>query len=223
LLVEDEASVATTLTDRLTSEGYAVESAPDGTTGLFRAVAGAFDLVILDVMLPGRSGFDVCRELRRRGSEVPVLMLTARDQVVDKVLGLGLGADDYVTKPFDVRELVARVESLLRRARMAISPSVGSYVFGAVEVDFRRGEVRKDGSPVDVSALEFKLLAYLIEHRGALVSRDQILSDVWGYESMPYSRTVDVHIASLRQKVEPDPHRPRFIMTRHGRGYMFVS
>ncbi len=212
-----------TLTDRLTSEGYVVESAEDGPTGLARAATGPFDLVILDVMLPGMNGFDVCRDLRRRGSGVPILMLTARGQVVDKVVGLKLGADDYLATPFEMLELVARVEALLRRARTAIAPSVGAYAFGASQVDFKRAEVSTDGRPVELSALEFKLLAYLIEHRGELLSRDQLLNQVWGYEAMPYSRTVDVHIASLRQKLEPDPRHPQFILTRHGRGYIFIG
>jgi two-component system alkaline phosphatase synthesis response regulator PhoP len=223
LLVEDEPSLVMTLTDRLTSEGYVVEPASDGPTGLARALAEPFDLVILDVMLPGQNGFDVCRDLRRHGSSVPVLMLTARGQVVDKVLGLKLGADDYLTKPFDMMELLARVESLLRRARPAVAPAAGTYVFGTAHVDFRRGDVVKDGAPVELSALEFKLLAYLIEHRGELLSRDRLLNEVWGYETTPYSRTVDVHIASLRQKIEPDPRRPQFILTRHGRGYTFAG
>jgi two-component system, OmpR family, alkaline phosphatase synthesis response regulator PhoP len=223
LLIEDEPTLVITLRDRLTSEGYAVDAAGDGTTGLERASSGSFDLVILDVMLPGLNGFDVCRELRRRGSEVPILMLTARSQSVEKVLGLRLGADDYLTKPFDMMELLARAESLLRRARTAIAPSVGTYVFGDVQVDFRRGEIARAGSAVELSALEYKLLAYLVEHHGQVVSRDQLLQDVWGYDAIPNSRTVDVHVASLRQKLEPDPPRPRFILTLHGRGYKFVG
>ena len=223
LLVEDERSLVVTLTDRLTSEGYMVESAQDGPTGLARAARGPFDLIILDIMLPGMNGFDVCRDLRRQQCHVPILMLSARGQVMDKVLGLKLGADDYLAKPFDMNELLARVESLLRRARTAMAPSSGTYVFGTSRVDFRSGDVLKDGEPIELSALEFKLLAYLIEHRGQLLSRDQILNEVWGYDTAPYSRTVDVHIASLRQKVEPDPRRPQFILTRHGRGYMFVG
>lgn len=223
LLVEDEPALVTTLSDRLASEGYVVESAGDGTTGLERAVAGSFDLVILDVMLPGRNGFDVCRDLRRRGCEVPVLMLTARSQAVDKVVGLKLGADDYLTKPFDMMELLARLESLLRRARTPIAPSVGVYAFGDVQLDFRRGEVTRKGRTVELSALEFKLLSYLVEHRDQLLSRDQLLHEVWGYEATPYSRTVDVHVASLRHKLEPAPSKPRFILTLHGRGYRFVG
>jgi two-component system, OmpR family, alkaline phosphatase synthesis response regulator PhoP len=223
LLVEDEPALVTTLCDRLVSEGYAVESAGDGAVGLERAATGSFDLVILDVMLPSRNGFDVCRDLRRRGCEVPILMLTARSQAVDKVVGLKLGADDYLTKPFDMMELLARVESLLRRARTPIATSVGVYAFGDVQVDFRRGEVTRKGKAVDLSALEFKLLFYLVEHRGELLSRDQLLHEVWGYEATPYSRTVDVHVAALRHKLEPTPSKPRFILTLHGRGYKFVG
>jgi two-component system alkaline phosphatase synthesis response regulator PhoP len=223
LLVEDEPTLVITLTDRLTSEGYVVESADDGPSGLARASGGTFDLVVLDVMLPGMSGFDVCRDLRRSGSQVPILMLTARGQATDKVVGLKLGADDYLTKPFDMMEFLARIESLLRRARTPIAVSVGAYAFGDVQVDFHRGEITRAGQTVDVSALEFKLLAYLIEHREEVLTRDRLLQEVWGYEAAPYSRTVDVHVASLRQKLEPDPPKPRFILTLHGRGYKFVG
>ncbi len=223
LLIEDEPSLVTTLVDRLASEGYVVEAATDGVTGLERATVGPFDLIILDIMLPGRNGFDVCRELRHRGSQVPILMLTARSQSVDKVVGLKLGADDYLTKPFDVMELLARVEALLRRARTPVASSVGSFVFADVQVDFLRGEVRREGRVVDLSALEFKLLAYLVEHRGRVLSREQLLREVWGYEAASYSRTVDVHVASLRQKLEADPPKPRFILTIHGRGYRFAG
>ena len=223
LLIEDEPTLVITLTDRLTSEGYVVESAEDGPSGLARATGGAFDLVVLDVMLPGMSGFDVCRDLRRGGSQVPILMLTARGQATDKVVGLKLGADDYLTKPFDMMEFLARVESLLRRARTPIAVSVGVYTFGDVQVDFHRGEIARAGQPVEVSALEFKLLAYLVEHREEVLTRDRLLQEVWGYDAAPYSRTVDVHVASLRQKLEPDPPKPRFILTLHGRGYKFVG
>ena len=179
-------------------------------------------------MLPGRSGFDVCRDLRRQGVEVPVLMLTARTQIVDRVVGLKLGADDYLTKPFDMMELVARVEALLRRARAPAggggpggAGAGGTYAFGDVRVDFRRAEVFRDGRPVDLSAMEFKLLAYFIEQRGALLSRDELLDKVWGYEATPQTRTVDVHVAALRQKLEPVPSHPRYITTVHGLGYRF--
>jgi two-component system alkaline phosphatase synthesis response regulator PhoP len=223
LLVEDEPTLVVTLSDRLTSEGYAVASAQDGIQGLELALRGSFDVVVLDVMLPGMNGFDVCRELRHRGSQVPILILTARGQPVDKVVGLKLGADDYLAKPFDMMELLARVESLLRRARAPIAPSVGAYAFGETRVDFLHGEVSVSGRPVELSALEFKLLTYLVEHRGEVLTRERLLRDVWGYEETPYSRTVDVHVASLRQKVEPDPPKPQFILTLHGRGYKFAG
>ena len=223
LLVEDEPSLVLTLTDRLVAEGYQVENARDGDAGVAMAVADSFDLILLDIMLPGKDGFEVCRELRQRGIEVPVVMLTARGQVVDRVVGLKLGADDYVTKPFEMIELLARMEALFRRSRTAGSSSAGTYAFGDVRVDFRRGEVFRDGEPVPLSALEFKLLTYFIQHRGALLSRNELLDKVWGYDAMPTTRTVDVHVASLRQKLERNPSRPEFIHTAHRRGYRFAG
>ncbi len=223
LLVEDEPGLVITLTDRLSSEGYSVETAADGESGLVRATEGPFDLVILDVMLPHKNGFDVCRDLRQRGSWTPVLMLTARGQVVDKVVGLKLGADDYLTKPFDMSELLARIEALLRRAPSPAGSLVGSYQFGPVQVDFRRAEVERDSKLVELSAREFHLLPYFIEHRGATLSRDELLNEVWGYDAMPYTRTVDVHVAWLRQKIEPTPRHPQYILTVHGLGYKFVG
>jgi len=227
LLVEDEPALVMTLTDRLRSEGYSVDAAGDGDAAFELATAGSYDLLILDVMLPGRSGFDLCRDLRRQGVEVPVLMLTARSQVADRVVGLKLGADDYLTKPFDMMELTARVEALLRRARGpgagGVGAGGGTYAFGDVRVDFRRAEVFRDGQPLDLSAMEFKLLAYFIERRGALLSRDELLDKVWGYDATPQTRTVDVHVAALRQKLEPKPSRPRHILTVHGMGYRFAG
>jgi len=222
LLVEDEPSLVLTVSDRLLSEGYQVETAGDGETALARALAEPFDLVVLDVMLPGRDGFEVCRELRSRGAQVPVLMLTARSQVIDRVVGLKLGADDYLTKPFEMIELLARVEALLRRSRDAMTPA-GTYTFGDVRVDFRRAEVFRGNEPVTLSALEFKLLAYFIENRGALLTRDELLDKVWGYDAMPVTRTVDVHVGSLRQKLERNPSHPEFILTAHRRGYRFAG
>jgi two-component system alkaline phosphatase synthesis response regulator PhoP len=222
LLVEDEPSLVLTLSDRLLSEGYRVETAGDGNTALERALEEPFDLVILDILLPGRDGLEVCRELRARGSQVPVLMLTARGQVVDRVVGLKLGADDYLTKPFEMIELLARIEALLRRSHAPMTPT-GTYDFGDVRVDFRRAEVYRDGAPVPLSALEFKLLAYFIENRGALLTRDELLDKVWGYDAMPVTRTVDVHVGSLRQKLERNPSHPEFILTVHRRGYRFAG
>ncbi len=223
LLVEDEAGLRLTLTDRLGSEGYAVETAGDGEDGLARATSGGFDLIVLDVMLPRMNGFDVCREVRHRGVTTPILMLTAKGQVVDKVVGLKLGADDYLTKPFETIELMARLEALLRRTPARPQPGGDTYRFGEVSVDFRKMEVSRAGAPVELSAREFKLLRHFIEHRGATLSRDQLLADVWGYDEMPLTRTVDVHVAGLRQKVESNPRLPEFILTVHGLGYKFVG
>jgi len=223
LLVEDEPGLRLTLSDRLTSEGYEIATARDGDEGFERATGERFDLVILDVMLPKRSGLDVCRDLRQRGSDVPVLMLTARGQLADRVVGLKLGADDYLTKPFEIAELLARVEARIRRGPSgAISPP-GGYRFGDVRVDFRKAEVERQGARLELSAKEFHLLRYFIEHRGATVSRNELLDAVWGYDAMPTTRTVDVHVAWLRKKVEPQPRHPQFILTVHGIGYKFVG
>jgi two-component system alkaline phosphatase synthesis response regulator PhoP len=224
LLVEDEPGLVMTLTDRLESEGYEVGSAADGPTAIARASRERWDVILLDVMLPGASGFDVCRDLRQQSIDTPIIMLTARGQVVDRVLGLKLGADDYLTKPFDMLELSARIEVQLRRRAAASGSAAGTpYRFGEVTVDFRKAEVLKGGKPVDVSAREFLLLKYFIEHREATLTRDELLNDVWGYHSMPSTRTVDVHVAWLRQKVEPNPRHPQYILTVHGLGYRFVG
>ena len=222
LLVEDEPGLVLTLRDRLSREGYVVETTIDGESGLARAAGEAFDLVLLDVMLPRLGGFDVLKELRKRNIETPVIMLTARGQVVDKVVGLKLGADDYVTKPFEMVELLARIEAKLRRAPSTSHPAEG-YQFGGIRVDFRRAEVMKDGAPLELSAREFQLLKYFIEHRGATLTRDELLNEVWGYNAMPSTRTVDVHVAWLRQKIEPNPRHPQFVLTVHGMGYKFAG
>ncbi len=223
LLIEDEPGLVVTLVDRLTSEGYSVETVSDGNEAVPSAARGAFDLIILDLMLPNRSGFDICRDLRQQGLETPVLMLTARGQVTDKVVGLKLGADDYLTKPFEMIELLARIEALLRRRTAGSSPSGDRYRFGDVVVDFRKAEIEKDGRQVGLSAKEFQLLRHFIQHRGATLSRNELLDEVWGYNSMPSTRTVDVHVAWLRQKLETNPRRPQFILTVHGLGYKFVG
>jgi two-component system alkaline phosphatase synthesis response regulator PhoP len=222
LLVEDEPGLVMTLGDRLRNEGHRVESATDGQAGLDMALRGAFDLIVLDIMLPRKNGMDVCRDLRQRGVSTPILMLTARGQTMDKVTGLKLGADDYLTKPFEMMELVARVEALLRRA-----PVLGAagevYQFGAIRLDLRRTEVTRNGKPVTLSAKEFQLLRYLTEHRGTTVSRETLLSEVWGYGGVTASRTVDVHIAWLRQKLEEDSRQPQWILTVHGMGYRLAG
>jgi two-component system alkaline phosphatase synthesis response regulator PhoP len=222
LIIEDEPGIVLTLSDRLTREGYTVESSGDGESGLERATREPFDLILLDVMLPRLSGFDVMRELRKRGIETPVIMLTARGQVVDKVVGLKLGADDYVTKPFEMVELLARIEAKLRRQPVAIHPAEG-HQFGDIRMDFRKAEITKAGAPLDLSAREFQLLRYFVEHRGATLSREELLNEVWGYNSTPTTRTVDVHVAWLRQKIEPNPRHPQFILTIHGMGYKFAG
>lgn len=220
LLIEDEAGLRLTLSDRLRSEGYDVDTASDGVAGYDKALAGGYDLILLDVMMPGKNGFDVCRDLRRQNVSTPVLMLTARGQTIDKVLGLKIGADDYLTKPFETMELLARIEALLRR-RPTTDNGATFAEFGDVRVDFKSTEVRRHGEPLQLSAKEFQLLKYFVEHPGETLSRDQLLHEVWGYESMPSTRTVDVHVAWLRQKVEADPKNPAFIVTVHGMGYKF--
>ena len=222
LLVEDEPGVRLTVEDRLKSEGYSVECAVDGDEGSRRATNEPFDLVILDVMLPKRSGFDVCRDIRQRGLDTPVLMLTARTQVTDRVVGLKLGADDYLMKPFAMAELLARIEARLRR-KEAEAPRPGAYRFGDVVVDFRKAEVEREGRELSLSAKEFQLLRYFIENKGATLSRDELLDHVWGYDAMPSTRTVDVHVAWLRRKLEPNPRHPQYILTLHGLGYKFVG
>lgn len=220
LLVEDEPGLVMALSDLLTSEGYTVETATDGNTAAARASGEPFDVIVLDVMLPGKSGFDVCRELRQQGKDVAVLMLTARTQVADRVAGLKLGADDYLTKPFEPPELLARIEALLRRVKNNRTPVV-RFRFADVEVDFDKGEVTKGGVPVSLAGKELELLRWLIDNRGKVVSRNELLEGVWEYQPGVSSRTVDVHIAWLRQKLEDNPQNPRHIHTVRGVGYRF--
>ena len=221
LMIEDEPGLRLTLGDRLTSEGYRVETASDGLKGEEMARDGAFDIILLDVMLPGKGGLDICRDLRQQGITTPILMLTARGQTIDKVLGLKIGADDYLTKPFESMELLARIEVLLRRNAAPTAASGVSYSFGDVQVDIRSTEVRKNDAVVQLASKEFQLLKYFLEHRGETLSRDVLLHEVWGYESTPTTRTVDVHIAWLRQKLEDESKHPRWILTVHGMGYKF--
>ena len=219
LLVEDEQALRMTLSDRLQSEGYVVDFSPDGEQGFEKATSLPFDLIILDIMLPRRSGLDVCRDIRLAGLVTPILLLTARGQIVDKVAGLKLGADDYVTKPFDTLELMARIEALLRRAPTRAGQ--GILRFGSIRVDIRGTQVTREGKPVYLSAREFQLLRYFTEHNGITLSRDEILREVWGYEVGTFTRTVDVHVAGLRQKLEKAPKKPEMILTVPGIGYKF--
>jgi DNA-binding response OmpR family regulator len=222
LIVEDEPNMVAGLRDNFEFEGYQVISAPDGVSGLERALSEAPDLVILDVMMPRMSGLDVCKQLKTKKPAIPIIMLTARGQEVDKVVGLELGADDYITKPFSIRELLARVKAVLRRA--GITPRPGErYAFGDIEVNLRNCRVSKRGKEVDFSSKEFELLKYFLHHPGETLSRDRLLEEVWGYAHFPTTRTVDAHIVRLRQKVEPKPDEPRFILTVHGTGYKFVG
>ena len=222
LIVEDEPAMVAGLRDNFEYEGYDVISAADGVAGLDRALSDHPDLVVLDVMMPQMSGLDVCKRLKAERPSMPIIMLTARGQEIDKVVGLELGADDYVTKPFSIRELMARVKAVLRRASPQ-APAPEIYRFSDVEVNVRSNEVLRAGSPVDLSAKEFALLAYFVAHPAETLTRDRLLDAVWGYENYPNTRTVDTHIVHLRQKLEPNPEEPRFILTVHGSGYKFVG
>jgi two-component system alkaline phosphatase synthesis response regulator PhoP len=221
LLIEDEEALRMTLGDRLRSEGYGVDVAGDGDVGFMKATALPFDLILLDVMLPGKSGLTVCQEIRKAGLITPILMLTALAQTSDKVAGLKIGADDYVTKPFHMQELMARVEALMRRVPNRPAATDDVCQFGSVRVDLRGTEATRDGNPVALSAREFQLLRYLIERPGATLSREELLEQVWGYSGKMFTRTVDVHVAGLRQKLEPEPKQPRFFLTVQGLGYKF--
>jgi DNA-binding response OmpR family regulator len=221
LLIEDEPGLVLTLADLFAAEGYEVETASDGPTGLAKTRGARFDVIVLDVMLPGMSGFDVCAELRRNGVNSPVLMLTARTLVMDKVQGLKLGADDYLTKPFDPDELLARIGALLRRAGPK-SPPLLRYQFGDVDIDFTRSQVQRNGSTVAIAGKELQLLRYLIENADRVISRNELMTQVWNYHESVSSRTIDVHIAWLRQKLEPDPQSPRHVHTVRGVGYRFT-
>jgi DNA-binding response OmpR family regulator len=222
LIVEDEPNMVAGLRDNFEFEGHEVITAPDGVAGLERALNEAPDLVILDVMMPRMSGLDVCKQLKAKRPSVPIIMLTARGQEVDKVVGLELGADDYVTKPFSIRELLARVKAVLRRSNV-LPKEQESYSFGDVEVNLRSCQVSRRGKTMDFSSKEFDLLRYFLCHPGEALSRDRLLEEVWGYDRFPTTRTVDAHIVRLRQKLEVKPEDPRFILTVHGTGYKFVG
>ena len=222
LIVEDEPAMVAGLRDNFEYEGYEVISAGDGIAGLDCALADNPDLVVLDVMMPRMSGLDVCKQLKAQRPAIPIIMLTARGQEIDKVVGLELGADDYVTKPFSIRELMARVKAVLRRVSLPL-PVAEVYRFSDIEVNVRSNEVRRAGNLLDLSAKEFALLAYFVAHPAETLTRDRLLDAVWGYENYPNTRTVDTHIVHLRQKLEPNPEEPRFILTIHGSGYKFVG
>jgi two-component system alkaline phosphatase synthesis response regulator PhoP len=222
LVVEDEPNMVAGLRDNFEFEGYQVITARDGAEGLQRALDESPDLVVLDVMMPRMSGLEVCKQLRAKRGSIPIIMLTARGQEVDKVVGLELGADDYVTKPFSIRELLARVKAVLRRTSV-VPKDQDRRSFGEVEVDLRKCRVLKSGQVIDISSKEFELLKYFIVHSGETLSRDRLLEDVWGYDNYPTTRTVDTHLVRLRQKLEPNPDQPQYFLTVHGTGYRFVG
>jgi two-component system alkaline phosphatase synthesis response regulator PhoP len=222
LIVEDEPNMVAGLRDNFEFEGFQVSTAMDGVEGLEHALKNSPDLVILDVMMPRMSGLDVCKQLKAKRPSIPIIMLTARGQEVDKVVGLELGADDYVTKPFSIRELLARVKAVLRRTQ-TLPQEKDRYSFGDVEVDLHGHQVRRSGKEIEFSGKEFELLKYFLCHSGQTLSRDRLLDEVWGYEHYPTTRTVDTHIVRIRQKLEPIPDDPRYFLTVHGVGYKFVG
>ncbi len=223
LLVEDEADLRMTLCDRLKAEGYVAEAAADGEEGLRKGTQNSYDLIILDVMMPKKNGFDVCRDIRNAGIVSPIIMLTARGQLVDKVLGLKIGADDYLTKPFEILELLARIEAHIRRGAAPSPKDSAVLQFGPIRIDLKGTTVFRNGKVVPLSAREFRLLRYFAQNPGTTLSREVLLKEVWGYNEDTFTRTVDVHVGSLRQKLESDPKQPSMIVTVPGLGYKFVA
>jgi DNA-binding response OmpR family regulator len=222
LIIEDDQAMAVALRDGFSYEGYTVEVARDGAAGLKLATGKNHDLIILDVMLPKVCGLDVCKRLRTDGNQTPIIMLTARGQEIDKVVGLKTGADDYVTKPFSFLELMARVEAILRRTHRT-EDAFEQAQFGDVVLNFRNLEAHKSGHTLELSPREFKILKYFLEHKGEVITRDQLLDAVWGYDGFPLTRTVDMHIAKLRHKIEDSPSDPHYIITVHRAGYKFIA
>jgi len=222
LIVEDQKDMVTGLVFNLEAQGYEVSAAYDGEAGLASVERDKPDLIILDIMLPKKDGFEVCRELRRQGLDIPILMLTARKEEADKVRGLEIGADDYLTKPFGLSEFLARVKALLRRGS-GKDVQLENYRFGTVELDFKNYRATKDGAPVDLTQREFEMMRLFVKNRDKVISRNRFLNEIWGYDRFPTTRTVDAHMASLRQKLEADPEHPRFIVTAHGLGYKFIG
>lgn len=221
LLIEDEVGIRITVRDRLEAEGHEVETAEDGLEGYERALRGGLDLIVLDLMLPKKPGLEVCRDLRQNDIPTPVLMLTAKGQLMDRVEGLRTGADDYLVKPFEMLELVARIEAILRRERMSSAEAAGIYRFGDIRVDAKQAAVFRAGVQLQLSAKEYHLLLYFVEHPLETLTRDVLLREVWNYRVELSTRTVDVHVGWLRQKIEAEPRNPRWIVTRHGLGYIF--
>ena len=223
LIIEDEENLVKGLKLNLADEGYEVDWASNGSEGLRKALKEKPDLIILDIMLPEMDGLEVCRELRQKNIGIPILMLTAKGEEIDKVVGLEIGADDYITKPFSVRELLARIKAHLRRADRKVNTLNRMYSFGDVEIDFAHFKARRKGKELDLTSIEMEILKYLIEHRGEVVTRDDLLDKIWGYDSYPTTRTIDNHILKLRKKIEEDPAHPQYILSVYGGGYRFVG
>jgi DNA-binding response OmpR family regulator len=222
LIIEDDPALLTGLSESLCNEKFAVTKAADGMKGYTLALQNDFDLVLLDLILPLKDGFDICKDLRKEGRNMPILMLTSKNEEIDKVLGLEIGADDYMTKPFSLKELIARIKALLRRAQPAV-PGIEEYSFGNVIMNLKKMEVLKKGEAVKMSATEYKILKYFVEHEGEVITRDKFLDDVWGYDAFPTTRTVDNYILSIRKKIEDDPSSPEHIVTVHTAGYKFIK
>lgn len=223
LIIEDEEDLVKGLKLNLSGEGYEVDWAYDGEEGLRKALDEAYDLIILDIMLPKMNGLDICRELRQKKLNIPIIMLTAKGEEIDKVVGLEIGADDYITKPFSIRELLARIKAHLRREKREGEKVPEIYSFGDVEIDFARIKVRRKGKELDLTSLEMEVLKYFIAHKGEVVTRGTLLDKIWGYESYPTTRTIDNHILKLRKKIEEDPSRPKYILSVYGEGYRFMG
>lgn len=223
LIIEDEQDLIKGLKLNLSDEGYEVDWAVNGTEGLRKAVEEAPDLIILDIMLPEMDGLEVCRKLRQKNIGIPIIMLTAKGEEIDKVVGLEIGADDYITKPFSIRELIARIKAQLRHAEKEVKAIPELYSFSDIEIDFVRYKVRRKGKELDLTSLEQDILKYFIFHRGEVVSRNDLLDKIWGYESFPTTRTIDNHILKLRKKIEEDPSNPRYILSVYGGGYRFIG
>jgi DNA-binding response OmpR family regulator len=222
LIIEDDPAIRTGLKETFTTEGYNVSDAETGTKGFELAGKHDFDLIVLDLILPGKDGIEICKDLRSDGVKTPIIMVTSRKEEIDKILGLEIGADDYVTKPFSIRELLARVKALIRRSTYEPG-DIGEVAFANLKIDFKKQEMLKGENPVRLSATEYRILHYFIDHEGEVISRDKFLDEVWGYDSYPTTRTVDNYILSLRKKIEDDPADPKHLLTVHKVGYKFVK
>jgi DNA-binding response OmpR family regulator len=222
LIIEDDPATLTGIEETLKEEHFDVSTVMSGQMGYEKAKEGKYDLIILDLMLPEKNGIDICKDLRKDGVSTPILMLTAKKEEIDKVIGLEIGADDYVTKPFSIRELVARVKALLRRPQ-EIRPEVEEYSFDNIYLNFKKQEAKKGNNPVELSVMEFKVMKYFIQREGEVIERNKLLDEVWGYENYPSTRTVDNFILNLRKKIEDDHSNPKHLLTIHGAGYKFVK